>query len=329
MDQIPSGRAQAALRRARAGERWVIRQRLPDGSATDVTGWLDVVDVDAVEVTTDREPRRRIVLADVIMARRAPSARGGPDPFRTSATELEHIALPGWLARHEPLGEWTLRAAGGFTGRANSCLAVGDPGVAYHAAEQRIRAFSGQHGIPPWAQVVTGSPEEQELAERGWQPTYVPTDVLVARLADFLGSTLPEPAVQVSEQLEDSWLRAYHESRPNEADPELLRMILDGQPPRAFASADDAGQVFAIARGHVNRDWLGLASIWTRADHRRRGWGRTLMITLGHWAARRGARYVYLQVASANAGAVAAYEALGFRHHHRYGYLAAPEHPEK
>ena len=35
----------------------------------------------------------------------------------------------GW-PYHEPLGEWTLRAGGGFTGRANSCHAVGDPGTA-------------------------------------------------------------------------------------------------------------------------------------------------------------------------------------------------------
>ena len=48
------------------------------------------------------------------------------------------------------------------------------------------------------------------------------------------------------------------------------------------------------------------------------------MIALGHWAARRGARNVYLQVASENADAVRAYEAMGFRFHHRYGYLAAP-----
>jgi hypothetical protein len=77
---------------------------------------------------------------------------------------LERRALPGWLALHEPLGEWTLRAAGGFTGRANSCLAVGDPG----ARSSRPRASSvrrrqrhrcdgsggyrlGRDALRPWA----------------------------------------------------------------------------------------------------------------------------------------------------------------------------------
>ena len=44
--------------------------------------------------------------------------------------ELEAVAAQGWRAPEEaPLGGWLLRAAEGFTGRANSALAVGDPGL--------------------------------------------------------------------------------------------------------------------------------------------------------------------------------------------------------
>ena len=191
-------------------------------------------------------------------------------------------------------------------------------------AAARIVEYAAEHAIPPWAQVISGSSEERGLVALGWQPTYVPTDVLVARLGDFLGEMLPDPLVLVSEHLDESWTRGYAESRPNHADPDVLRMILDGHPPRAFASAGADARVFAIARGHLNRGWLGLASIWTSADQRRRGWSRKLMNALGHWAARRGARNVYLQVASADPEAVQAYEAAGFRPHHRCGYLAAP-----
>ncbi len=313
------------LDRARAGERWVIRRRLADGSATDVIGWVEGVGADEIRISRQPGSTETIPLRTVVAARRAPAAGGGPDPLRTSAAALEQIALPGWLAHHEPLGEWTLRAAGGFTGRGNSCLAVGDPGLPFPAAAARIVAYAAEHDIPAWAQVITGSREERGLARLGWAPAYVPTDVLVARLGDFLGDTLPDPEAQVSEQLTTSWKRAYTESRPNEADPRILDMILAGQPPRAFASASSDTGIFAIARGHLNQTWLGLASIWTRADRRRRGWSRKLMVALGHWAARRGARNVYLQVASANADAVRAYEAMGFGPHHRYGYLAAPQ----
>ena len=80
----------------------------------------------------------------IIAARRAPAAAGGPDPRRISAADLQRHTLPGWLAWHEPLGEWTLRAAGGFTGRANSCHAVGDPGVPIQQAADQIIALRGR-----------------------------------------------------------------------------------------------------------------------------------------------------------------------------------------
>jgi GNAT superfamily N-acetyltransferase len=308
----------------------VIRHRLPDGSATDLTGWLDALTPDAVQLTTVDQQQHVVDRAAVIVARRAPAARGGPDPRRVSAAELERRTLPGWLAEHEPLGEWTLRSAGGFTGRANSCLAVGDPGVPWAQAADRIVAYAEEHGIQPRAQVIGGSREESELRTLGWVECYVPTEVLAVRLADLLAGPPPRAGVRVVEELEPSWWAAYQLSRPNAADPVLLRMILEGNPPRAFASADDdrvddQPAAFAIARGHLSGDWLGLASIWTREDHRRQGWATAMMLALGHWAARRGARYGYLQVAAANRDAITAYQRLGFVSHHGYRYLTPAE----
>ncbi|HSU35493.1 MAG TPA: GNAT family N-acetyltransferase [Propionibacteriaceae bacterium] len=318
----PSG---DGLDSALPGERWVIRHRLPDGSATDLTGWLEALTPDAVQLTTVDQQHHVVERSTVIVARRAPAARGGPDPRRVSAAELERRTLPGWLAEHEPLGEWTLRSAGGFTGRANSCLAVGDPGMPWAQAADRIVAYAEEHGIEPRAQVVRGSGEEAELRALGWVDCYVPTDVLAVRLADLLASPPPRAGVRVVEELEPAWWAAYQQSRPNSADPVLLRMILDGNPPRAFASAENDQAAFAIARGHLSGDWLGLASIWTREEYRRRGWATAMMIALGHWAARRGARYGYLQVAAANLDAITAYHRLGFVTHHGYRYLTPGE----
>ena len=307
---------------ARPGERWVIRHRLPDGSATDVVGWLIARDASTVEIAVSPADVRHLDVATVIVARRAPAAAGGPDPQRTSAADLERIALPGWLGEHEPLGEWTLRYAGGFTGRANSCLAVGDPGVSYPQAAARIRSYAAERGIVPRAQVVRGSAEEHGLRGLGWEPAYVPTAVLAARLADLLRSTTPDPRVDVSDRLSDDWLAGYRESRSDPVEDRWLRMIVDGRPPRAFAAAGDpSAGLIAIGRGHLERGWLGVAAVWTRPEHRRRGWGAAVVFALGHRAARNGARYVYLQVAESNTTALRAYERLGLRPHHSYGYL--------
>jgi GNAT superfamily N-acetyltransferase len=307
-----------------AGMRLVVRSRLPDTSATDVVGWVESLDPARV-VLTDHGGRsvpvdRRTILA----ARRAPAARGGPDPRRTSAEELEQIALPGWVAGREPLGEWTLRAAGGFTGRANSCLAVGDPGIPLTKAAQRVIAFAAAHGIEPRAQVVSGSVTEAALRALGWQETYVPTDVLVARLGDLLGDSLPDPRVELAEEPGAAWWQAYGLSRPTSVAQDVLRQVLVGGSACRLAGVRQGEDIIAIGRGHLSADWLGLSSLWTAPEHRRQGWAQLTITALGHWAARRGARNVYLQVAEENEAAHQAYGRLGFSLHHRYLYLGPP-----
>lgn len=319
----------------RPGDRLTVRHRLPDGSATDVVGWLERHDAEQV-VLHDLAGVAVVVGRDrIVAARRAPAARGGPGPMRTSADELEQVALPGWAALREPLGEWTLRAGGGFTGRANSCLAVGDPGVPVAEAADRIVAFSLDHGIAARAQVVVGSAQDQALQDLGWRETYVRTDVLAARLADLLGDRHADPRVHVSEALSEPWWQAYQASRAitaprvanpldpgadPPADPQVVRQILEGQPPRAFAGVG-ADACWAIGRGHLCADWLGVASLWTAPAHRQQGWATQVLVALGHWGARRGARNVYLQVATDNALAHEAYARLGFAPHHSYRYL--------
>ena len=305
----------------------MLRCRLPDGSATDITGWLVSVTPREVVIEPAGQASRAIGRGEIILAKRAPAAAGGPDPRRTSPDDLERAALTGWLADSEPLGEWTLRAGAGFTSRANSVLAVGDPGLPLTQAAEQVIGYAHEHGIAPQAQVIVGSDVDHGLVELGWHPVHVTTEVLVCRLTTLLGDGLPDPRVELGGDLDTCWLAAFDRSRVHDADPDLVRRILAGQPPRAFASVAGPGgdgELIAIARGHVHDFWLGLMAIWTEPDHRRRGLATAMMRTLGHWAARQGARYTYLQVAQANHAAQQAYARLGFAHHHSYRYLAAP-----
>jgi N-acetylglutamate synthase len=319
------GRSSDPLVTAHLGERWVVRCRLPDGSATDVVGWIEVLEPTSIRLATI-DAAQVIERSMIIAARRAPAAAGGRDPRRISAHELQQHALPGWLGWHSSLGEWTLRAAGGFTRRANSCHAVGDPGVPIEQAAEQIISFAVSHDIAPLAQVIDGSAEEHALRRLGWRSIDQPTAVLVSRLADLLADRSAAPAVTITETLESDWEQMYQQSRPNSADQAIVRMILEGNRPRAFAAVADQGpgdhsELVAIARGHQHEDWLGLGSIWTRPDHRRSGVATAIMVALGHWAARLGARYAYVQVATVNESAIAAYTKLGFVHHHAYRYL--------
>ncbi len=320
---------------ARPGERWVVRVRQADGSASDVVGWIVGVEDDVVTLDGPVDPARpggaaptwRVPLADVVVARRAPAARGGPNPLRTSAAELERLGVEAWAVELEPFGDWLLRAGSGFTGRANSCLAVGDPGVGVAEAARVIEVYAARHGIAPMASVVTGSIEDAGLRSVGWTDTYVATDVLATRLADLLGDHRTDPRVEVSEELDAAWRVTYDEYRRSEVDPAVVTRLLDGRRPRAFASVTVGDEVVAVGRGHLASDWLGVAGVWTRPEHRRRGLGTAVVLGLADWAARRGARWCYLQVETANSAAHAAYARLGFAAHHRYHYLAPPPAP--
>ena len=60
-------------------------------------------------------------------------------------TRLEGLCADAWPAAVErSLGAWRLRAAGGYTGRANAALAIGDPGMPVAAALDVVRAFSAR-----------------------------------------------------------------------------------------------------------------------------------------------------------------------------------------
>jgi N-acetylglutamate synthase len=313
------------------GERWVLRVRQADGSASDVVGWVVRADAQAVVVegpvdaaASGPAPTRTVPWPDVVVARRAPSARGGADPARTPAAALEHLAVEAWAVALEDLGEWRLRSAGGFTGRANSCLAVGDPGVPVAEAARRVEAYAAAHGVAPLAQVVTGSEEDAALVRLGWRETYVATDVLAVRLADLLGTHPVDERVRVDEQLHPRWRAAFDAYRPGDADPAVVTRLLEGRRPRAYGSVRLDGEVVAIGRGHLAQGWLGVAALWTEPGRRRQGLATAVLRGLGAWAARRDARWCYLQVDARNEGAHAAYERLGFRLHHRYRYLGPP-----
>ena len=87
----------------------------------------------------------------------------------SAITRLEGLCADAWPALvDERLGAWRLRAAGGFTARANSALAIGDPGMPTAAALATVRAFAERHGIPPRVQAPVGSPWDKAVAAQGW-----------------------------------------------------------------------------------------------------------------------------------------------------------------
>jgi N-acetylglutamate synthase len=82
--------------------------------------------------------------------RRRPRRRSWhPHAMPVTIGDLEAVAAKGWRAPEETrLGGWLLRAARGFTGRANSALAAGDPGMPLTEAVTEVCRWYAARDLP-------------------------------------------------------------------------------------------------------------------------------------------------------------------------------------
>jgi ribosomal protein S18 acetylase RimI-like enzyme len=323
------------------GQRVVVRWLLPGETGptggpafTDVLGTMESWGGGVASVRTAAGDLVQIAVSQIVSGKPVPprpSAR-----LRVSASDAERRALASWPALEvEALGEWVLRAAGGFSSRANSALADGDPGVDLDEALARVRAFYADRGLPPWAQVIVDSEVHRALESAGWGPARPDEDDTLFQLASVSAAlrvvrrTLPPdvPDVCLSSRADAAWLA--DDARARTAGPAALA-VLEGPADVGFAAVTEPGSDAVVAKGRVARgsgrvpgdeDWAGITDIWVSPEHRRRGLGTVVMRALLEWAAERGATTAYLQVRGDNPEAIAAYERLGFLTHHAYRYL--------
>lgn len=111
-----------------------------------------------------------------------------------SIAGLEVAAAPSWRALEEDkLGDWLLRAADGFTGRANSALAVGDPGVPLADAIEVVGRWYRARDLPAMIAVPypAAQPDNSELdlilARLGWTVRADAATVMTAATAVIAG----------------------------------------------------------------------------------------------------------------------------------------------
>ncbi len=264
---------------------------------------------------------------------RATSDRWHNCPVTISIDDLEHAAAPGWRAiEEERLGDWLLRAADGFTGRANSALAAGDPGRPLADALDAVRRWYAARRLPAMIAVPyptgrpAGSALDRQLARLGWsiRPDAAAT-VMTAdpmRVAERCG---PHGVrVDFHADPDPGWLGRYH-YRGEDLPPIAVR-VLTSAPWQAFASVRVGSETIAIGRVAGSGDWAGLTAIEVDPASRRRRLGTVVTAALARHAAERGGfGQLYLQVADGNSAARALYRALGFADHHGYHYRMAPD----
>jgi ribosomal protein S18 acetylase RimI-like enzyme len=243
-----------------------------------------------------------------------------PDP---RVEDLERAAALHWQAPEtEPLGEWRLRAAAGFTGRANSALPVGDPGLPLAGAVTAVEDWYRRRDLRPTIVLPQGAapdPLAGLLAERSWVPRSGPAFVMTAAVADIPAGTAdvtfaPEP---------DAAFLGLYRYRGQDLPP-IARTLMMSAPWQAFGTISRDGRTVACGRISVAGDLGVMTAVEVDPSSQRQGLGTAITAGLAAAAAAQGARTILLQVETTNAAARALYQRCGFTDSHRYHYMIAP-----
>ncbi|MEV5955511.1 GNAT family N-acetyltransferase [Streptomyces sp. NPDC051987] len=350
MEISAAGRFEVRITAADVGKRVSVRRLTGNGVAaekfTDTVGVLTSWDDDGMLTITRRDggtvriPESALVAAKVVPTRHPTTApQGGASRHVTTAparrrgpsapyAELARVASRGWRpVESERLGEWELRAAAGFTRRANSALPLGDPGLPLDAALTAVRRWYGARGLPAYVQTATGAEGAQELLcaeleRRGWLRE-VSAEVWTGGLAP-VADRAEGAGVRLSREAGEEWLARYQRKGVSEV---ALR-VLGAGPSVWFATVPGAGEgaaPAAVGRLVVDGRWAGFAAVEVDPGQRRRGLATEVMAALARRALAEGASAAWLQVETDNEGARALYARLGFAAHHAYHHYRAPE----
>lgn len=257
-------------------------------------------------------------------ARRAPLPAIDP-------VALQRIAARGWPAVEQArLGEWTLRASAGFTSRANSVQALGDPGRPLSEALAYVQDWYTARSLPTCVEVVSpGSAADltAELARRG-ATRVTPALVRTAPLAPLARLSRAPETVRLSRTAGPDWMSVYHRVSDDPAVARAAHQVLHGGPSVWFATVpgpDRTEPPLAIGRCVIDGPWAHFSAVEVQPAARRRGLATTVMAVLAARAAEEGAIAAYLQVEADNTGAITLYDGLGFTTSHTYHYAVLPE----
>ncbi|MGW6575714.1 GNAT family N-acetyltransferase [Streptomyces sp. NPDC054945] len=326
MEITAGGLLEVRITPADVGKRVSVRrvEAVVSGSPefTDTVGVLTSWDQGVLLITKKDGQSVRISESSLVAGKivpAAPARRRGP---AASFEELSRVAARAWQPlESERLGDWTLRAAAGFTRRANSVLPLGDPGIPLDDALARVTSWYADRSLPAYVQVATGAAGTQEmlgaeLERRGWT-SEVSAEVRIGALAPVGDVDAPAAdAVRLTRVPDEEWLGRYGKV----SDPDLARrMLVEG--PSVWFAALPGGR--AIGRCVVDGRWAGFAAVTVDPAHRREGLATAVMAALARRALEEGASAAWLQVETDNPGAQALYDGLGFARHHTYHHYRA------
>lgn len=259
--------------------------------------------------------------------------------------ELDGCVANSWPpVESAPLGNWTLRASGGVTRRANSVMVRATDELSPSALNKLIEGaedFYRVRGLPPIFQIsdATGSTDLSiELAARGYTSSAT-TDVLHANCPPLVDAvdTGHEPrfSTVVEDAVHADWFDFYRQIESDRMLTEPQRsvfhdVLLRPRAPASFVSAHEissavaTGQVAAIGQVVISNGLGCIQALGTAPRFRGRGAASTVVCRLAAEAKQRGATRLVAAVLETNGASQQLFARAGFIRSHSYCYFSAP-----
>ncbi len=312
-----TGQGSASPLSGAIGKRVTIRLREADGGFRDIVGILQ----NEHEVINSKFQVISFSKDEIAIWREIkplPDRAGTGSPLSLRIIELEKLSDTTWPAAEIiEFGKWRLRISDGFTMRANSALPtgagpIGEPPLPLADAVEHVVKIYWDKGLTPTFTLPL--PIYQELDEylesNGWQ-VKVGAQFLIKDI-DLIGAEMfLQNDFEILDYPSEDWLGLQSDHRLEEL---MLRY------PARYGVIKSGESVVAVGRIATLGTWAMATRLFVDPSHRGKGLAKQLMLRLMLAAKEDGATKIGLQVDLENAAALALYDSLGFRSHHKYVY---------
>ncbi|PHX75915.1 MAG: hypothetical protein CK545_02595 [Actinobacteria bacterium] len=302
------------------GKRLSIRIQSEEGHTEDVVGILLATGQLETKSGLKSFDTSKVVAWRVVLA---PRGTGTPASQRVLDIELASSEL--WSGpEHLRTARWLLRAADGYTRRANSMVPCAPPWESTvwnessldHDIAEADRFYQSRSlptiislPIPLFDDVASS------LHKRGWKSNLdISVMVRVSRDKVITENTFSE--IQSATTPSAEWITAHGRELGTQGE----QVLLSGNP--LFLSYSKLEEVVGSARVGFAQSWSALGAVRVNSDFRRQGIARALVECAINSANEHGYPFMLLQVDCHNQPAIALYESLGFTEHHRNIYLS-------
>lgn len=245
--------------------------------------------------------------------------------------DIEYIAAHCWPAKEiERYYGWVIQWQDGVTWRANSVLPLDEPeDELVEDSIDYVIDFYDRRGTPPAFKMTKESKPialDEILEEMDFQQRMITRFQTVP--IEQLTCLDTEVEVDLLRVNDESISTLYHRSTRDEFAIQVRREMIhriEGEKKIARVMID--GQLAGAGLGVIEEDMMGLFSIKTMPEYRKRGVGWSINCALAMWGEENNAETAFLQVEADNNPALALYEKMGFKTLYTYWYRILEELP--